>query len=66
MESQCVCSDTTTNKFINKIETLFDGLSQSNVLNTLTWDASRYSSGDYFIHLVSDEFSKTNKITLMK
>ena len=50
----------------NKIETLFDGLSQSNILNTLTWDASRYSSGDYFIHLASDEFSKTNKITLMK
>ena len=50
----------------NKIETLFDGLSQSNVLNTLTWDASRYSSGDYFIHLASDEFSRTNKITLMK
>ena len=50
----------------NKIETLFDGLSQPNVLNTLTWDASRYSSGDYFIHLASDKFSRTNKITLMK
>ena len=50
----------------NKIEILFDGLSQSNVLNTLTWDASRYSSGDYFIHLASDKFSRTNKITLMK
>ena len=49
-----------------KIDVLYSGLSQSNTLNNLTWDASNYSSGDYFIYLKTDNLTKTHKITLIK
>ena len=49
-----------------KIDVLYNGLSQANILNNITWDASNYSSGDYFIYLKTDNFTKTHKITLIK
>lgn len=50
----------------NRVEKLFNGLSQSNILNTINWDASNYSSGDYFIVLETENFTKTHKIALIK
>jgi len=50
----------------HKVENLFSGIVTSNQLQTLNWDASNYSSGDYFIHLKSDNQIKTHKITLIK
>ena len=49
-----------------KIDVLYNGLSQANILNNVTWNASNYSSGDYFIYLKTDNFTKTHKITLIK
>jgi DNA/RNA endonuclease YhcR with UshA esterase domain len=49
-----------------KIDVLYNGVSQANILNNITWDASNYSSGDYFIYLKTDNFTKTHKITLIK
>ena len=49
-----------------KIDVLYNGLSQANILNNITWNASNYSSGDYFIYLKTDNFTKTHKITLIK
>jgi len=49
-----------------KLETIFNGLSQANSLNKINWDASNYSSGEYFIYLESDSFYKVQKVTLMK
>lgn len=49
-----------------KIDILYSGLSQANILNNITWNASNYSSGDYFISLKADNFTKTHKITLIK
>jgi len=50
----------------HKVETLFSAIVESNKLQTLSWDASNYSSGDYLIHLKSDNQFKTHKITLIK
>ena len=50
----------------HKVETLFSGIVESNKLQTLSWDASNYSSGDYLIHLKSSNQFKTHKITLIK
>ncbi len=49
-----------------KIDVLYNGISQANILNAITWNASNYSSGDYFIFLKADNFTKTHKITLIK
>ena len=49
-----------------KIDVLYNGLSQANILNNITWNASNYSSGDYFIYLKTDNFTKTHKISLIK
>ena len=49
-----------------KIDVLYNGLSQANILNAITWNASNYSSGDYFVYLKTDDFTKTHKITLIK
>ena len=50
----------------HKAEILFNGLSKANNLNIVNWDASNYSSGDYFIHLESDSFYEVQKVTLIK
>ena len=50
----------------HKVTVLFSGIVESNQLQTLNWDATNYSSGDYFIHLKSDSQFKTHKITLIK
>jgi hypothetical protein len=34
--------------------------------HTMTWDGSEQSSGVYFVHLKSDDFTQTRKIMLMK
>ena len=49
-----------------KIDVLYNGISQANILNAITWNASNYSSGDYFVFLKADDFTKTHKITLIK
>ena len=38
----------------HKVENLFSSIVESNQLQTLNWDASNYSSGDYFIQLKSN------------
>ena len=50
----------------HKVEILFNGLSKANNLNIVNWNASNYSSGDYFIHLESDSFYEVQKVTLIK
>ena len=50
----------------HKVEDLFSSVVESNQLQTLSWDASNYSSGDYLIHLKSGNQFKTHKITLIK
>ena len=50
----------------HKVEILFNGLSKANNLNIINWNASNYSSGDYFIHLESDSFYEVQKVTLIK
>jgi hypothetical protein len=50
----------------HKVEDLFSSVIESNQLQTLSWDASNYSSGDYLIHLKSGTQFKTHKITLIK
>jgi len=50
----------------HKVENLFSKVVESNQLQTLSWDASNYSSGDYLIHLKSGNQFKTHKITLIK
>ena len=50
----------------HKVEILFNGLSKANNLNIVNWDASNYSSGEYFIHLESDSFYEVQKVTLIK
>ncbi len=49
-----------------KIDVLYNGINQANILNNVTWDASNYSSGDYFVSLKTENFAKTHKITLIK
>ena len=50
----------------HKVENLFSGIVESNQLQTLNWDASNYSSGDYLVQLKSENQVKTHKITLIK
>ena len=50
----------------HKVENLFSSIVESNQLQTLNWDASNYSSGDYFIQLKSNSQLRTHKITLIK
>ncbi|MDB4125708.1 T9SS type A sorting domain-containing protein [Candidatus Marinimicrobia bacterium] len=50
----------------HKVENLFSGIVESNQLQTLNWDASNYSSGDYLVQLKSENQFKTHKITLIK
>ena len=50
----------------HKVENLFSGVVESNQLQTLNWDASSYSSGEYLIYLKSNNQLKTQKITLIK
>ena len=50
----------------HKVKMLFSGIVESNQLQTLNWDATNYSSGDYLIHLKSETQFKTHKITLIK
>lgn len=33
---------------------------------SLSWDASEYSSGVYFINMITEDFIDTQKITLIK
>ena len=49
-----------------KVEVLFNNFCQANTLNKLNWDASNYSSGDYFVSLKTNNFTKTSKVTLIK
>jgi len=49
-----------------KVDVLFNEFCQANTLNKLSWDASNYSSGDYFISLKTNNFTKNHKITLIK
>ncbi len=50
----------------HKLETLFNGIVQSNELKRLNWNGSKYSSGEYIVSLKTDNYSKTDKITLIK
>ena len=50
----------------HKVENLFSSIVESNQLQTLIWDASNYSSGDYLVHLKSESQFKTYKVTLIK
>lgn len=49
-----------------KVDMLYNGLVQTNTLNSLVWDASNFSSGDYFVSLKTGSFTKSHKITLVK
>jgi len=49
-----------------KVDVLFNKFCQAHTLNKLNWDASNYSSGDYFIQLETNNFTKTHKVTLIK
>lgn len=48
-----------------KVETLFEGYLEAGRY-TVSWDASKYSSGIYLSRLVTSEFQATQKMILMK
>ncbi|MBD3234360.1 MAG: T9SS type A sorting domain-containing protein [candidate division Zixibacteria bacterium] len=48
-----------------RVETLIDGYRQSG-LNSITWDASEYSSGIYFYKLDTGDIVFTNRMVLLK
>jgi len=47
------------------IETLTHGIIESGY-HEVTWDASQYPTGIYFVKLISDQFTKTQKLMLVK
>ncbi|MBC8215591.1 MAG: T9SS type A sorting domain-containing protein [Candidatus Marinimicrobia bacterium] len=47
------------------VETLVDGITEPGT-HTVKWNASDFSSGVYFVQLVTGEFSKTQKVLLLK
>ena len=47
------------------VEKLYEG-SLSMGINTFTWDASNYTSGIYFLNVLSDGHSVSNKLMLIK
>ena len=49
-----------------KVDVIYNDLVQTNTLKSLVWDASDFSSGDYFISLKTEGFTKSHKITLIK
>ncbi len=49
----------------NRIETLLNGF-QAVGIHSISWNASSYPSGLYFIRLVGSGFSETQKVVLMK
>ena len=49
-----------------KVDVIYNDLVQTNTLKSLVWDASDFSSGDYFISLKTESFTKSHKITLIK
>ena len=49
-----------------KIDVIYNDLVQTNTLKSLVWDASDFSSGDYFVSLKTENFTKSHKITLIK
>ena len=48
-----------------KIDVLFNGY-QDPGFYTHTWEATNYASGVYFIYFLSDEFSFSKKVVLIK
>jgi len=50
----------------NKVVTLFNDYVQANTLNTISWNATNYSSGEYFLQLNTNNYTKTHKISLIK
>jgi len=49
-----------------KVDVIYNDLVQTNTLKSLVWDASDFSSGDYFVSLKTENFTKSHKITLIK
>jgi hypothetical protein len=49
----------------NMIEKLFDGV-QSGGIQTINWDATKYSSGTYFCRVIVDGLSKSIKLVYVK
>tara|TARA_X000001036_G_scaffold2118_3_gene1877 strand:+ start:26556 stop:28241 length:1686 start_codon:yes stop_codon:yes gene_type:complete len=49
-----------------KVDVIYNDLVQTNTLKSLVWDASDFSSGDYFVSLKTESFTKSHKITLIK
>jgi hypothetical protein len=47
------------------VEIIYSG-SMNYGYHTFKWDASRFSSGIYFVHMIADEHVFTKKITLLK
>ena len=48
-----------------EIESVYDGMIESGY-HTITWNADNFSSGIYFVNMISGDFSTTRKITLLK
>jgi len=47
------------------VETLAHGITAPGT-HTVKWDASEFSSGVYFVHMVAGDYSKTQKVLLLK
>ena len=49
-----------------KVDVLYSGFVMKNKLNSLSWNASNFSSGEYFIQLKTNDITENRKITLLK
>ena len=49
-----------------KVEILHSGFTLKNTVNSVKWDATNYSSGDYFVQMKADNILESKKITLIK
>ena len=49
-----------------KVDVLYNGFVMKNKLNSLSWNASNFSSGEYFIQLKTNDITENRKITLLK
>ena len=49
-----------------KVDVLYNDFIMKNTLNSLSWNASNFSSGEYFIQLKTNDITENRKITLLK
>ena len=62
---QCQITISLYNMLGREVDRLYTG-SQVPGYHSITWDATNYSTGLYFVRMESSEFTQTKKIVLIK